>query len=66
MVDLKISVQQLIFSAASIGADAFTLSVYPASTPDLYGTAKNGVLADLLGDRCCCENCILRSLLWCW
>ena len=27
-----------ILRGTSIGADAFTLSVYPASTADLYGT----------------------------
>ena len=48
-VDLKISVQQRIsFSGASIGADAFTLSVYPASTPIYMELARNGVLADLM------------------
>ncbi len=33
----------------SIGADEFTLSVYPASTPIYMELAKNGVLADLIG-----------------
>ncbi len=33
---------------ASIGADAFTLSVYPASTPIYMELAKNGTLATLL------------------
>ncbi len=37
-----------ILRGASIGADAFTLSVYPASTPIYMELAKNGVLADLL------------------
>ena len=37
-----------ILKNASIGADAFTLSVYPASTPIYMELAKNGVLADLL------------------
>ena len=32
-----------------IGADEFTLSVYPASTPIYMELAKNGVLADLIG-----------------
>ena len=32
----------------SIGADEFTLSVYPASTPIYMELAKNGVLTDLL------------------
>ncbi len=32
-----------------IGSDAFTLSVYPASTPIYMELAKNGVLADLIG-----------------
>ena len=48
-MDLRISVLQRIFSdGTSIGADAFTLSVYPASTPIYMELAKNGVLADLL------------------
>lgn len=38
-----------ILRGSSIGADAFTLSVYPASTPIYMELAKNGVLADLLG-----------------
>lgn len=37
-----------ILQGASIGADRFTLSVYPASTPIYMELAKNGVLADLL------------------
>ena len=37
-----------ILRGASIGADAFTLKVYPASTPIYMELAKNGVLADLL------------------
>ncbi len=37
-----------ILKGASIGADAFTLSVYPASTPIYMELAKNGVLAELL------------------
>ena len=37
-----------ILRGASIGADAFTLSVYPASTPIYMELARNGVLADLL------------------
>ena len=37
-----------ILRGASIGADAFTLSVYPASTPIYMELAKNGVLADLM------------------
>ncbi|MBS6193993.1 MAG: hydratase [Clostridiales bacterium] len=38
-----------ILKGASIGADAFTLSVYPASTPIYMELAKNGALAALLG-----------------
>lgn len=38
-----------ILKGCSIGADAFTLSVYPASTPIYMELAKNGVLTDLLG-----------------
>ena len=37
-----------ILKGSSIGADAFTLSVYPASRPIYMELAKNGVLADLL------------------
>ena len=37
-----------ILKGKSIGADAFTLSVYPASTPLYMELAKNGVLAELL------------------
>ena len=37
-----------ILKGTSIGSDAFTLSVYPASTPIYMELAKNGVLADLL------------------
>ena len=37
-----------ILRGHSIGADAFTLSVYPASTPVYMELAKNGTLADLL------------------
>ena len=37
-----------ILKGSSIGSDAFTLSVYPASTPINMELAKNGVLADLL------------------
>ncbi len=37
-----------ILKGKSIGADAFTLSVYPASTPIYMELAKNGVLAELL------------------
>ncbi len=37
-----------ILRGASIGADRFTLSVYPASTPIYTELAKNGVLADLM------------------
>ena len=37
-----------ILKGASIGADEFTLSVYPASTPIYMELAKNGRLADLI------------------
>lgn len=37
-----------ILKGKSIGADAFTLSVYPASTPIYMELAKNGVLAGIL------------------
>ena len=37
-----------ILRGRSIGTDAFTLSIYPASTPIYMELAKNGVLADLM------------------
>ncbi len=37
-----------ILRGKSIGADEFTLSIYPASTPIYMEMAKNGVLADLM------------------
>lgn len=37
-----------ILRGTSTGSDAFTLSVYPASTPIYMELAKNGVLADLI------------------
>ncbi|MDO4345227.1 MAG: hydratase [Eubacteriales bacterium] len=37
-----------ILRGASIGADEFTLSIYPASTPIYMELAKNGRLADLM------------------
>ena len=37
-----------ILKGASIGSDAFALSVYPASTPIYVELAKNGVLAALM------------------
>lgn len=37
-----------ILKGSSIGADAFTLSIYPASTPIYMELARNGVLADLI------------------
>jgi len=38
-----------ILRGHNIGADEFTLSVYPASTPIYMELAKNGRLADLIG-----------------
>lgn len=38
-----------ILSGASIGADAFTLSVYPASMPVYMELVKNGAAAKLMG-----------------
>lgn len=38
-----------ILKGSNIGADEFTLSVYPASTPIYMELAKNGVLAELIG-----------------
>ena len=38
-----------ILKGRNIGHDAFTLSVYPASTPIYMELARNGVLAELIG-----------------
>ena len=38
-----------ILKGKNIGHDAFTLSVYPASTPIYMELAKNGVLTELIG-----------------
>ena len=38
-----------ILKGQYIGSDAFTLSVYPASTPIYMELAKNGILAELIG-----------------
>ena len=38
-----------ILKGKNIGHDAFTLSVYPASTPIYMELARNGVLAELIG-----------------
>ena len=54
-----------ILKGASIGADEFTLSVYPASTPIYMELAKNGKLADLMETGAIRENSILWSVLWC-
>ena len=40
-----------ILRGKSIGADEFTLSVYPASTPIYVELARNGRLADLMATR---------------
>ena len=53
-----------ILRGTSIGADAFTLSVYPASTPIYMELAKNGVLADLMATGAVVKNSILRTVLW--
>ena len=46
---MKISVrQQTLSKVTSIGADAFTFSVYPASTPIYMELVKNGAVADLM------------------
>lgn len=37
-----------IMKGSSIGSDAFTMSIYPASTPIYMELAKNGVLAELI------------------
>lgn len=55
-----------ILKGASIGADAFTLSVYPASTPIYMELAKNGTLATLIETGAIVKNSILRSVLWRW
>ena len=48
-----------IIRGRSIGADEFTLSVYPASTPIYMELAKNGVLADLI------ETCTIVKTAFC-
>ncbi len=49
VVDLKTYAQQQILSKGkSIGADEFTLSVYPASTPIYMELVKNGAAAALM------------------
>lgn len=45
-----------ILRGASIGADKFTLSVYPASTPIYTELARNGVLADLM-----CAGAVVKT-----
>ena len=45
----KICAAADILKGKNIGHDAFTLSVYPASTPIYMELAKNGVLAELIG-----------------
>ena len=51
-----------ILRGTSIGADAFTLSVYPASTPIYMELAKNGVLADLLETGAAVHASVLEIL----
>ena len=49
VADLKISVRQQTFLKEEyIGADEFTFSVYPASTPIYMELVKNGAIADLM------------------
>ena len=46
---MKISVMLLIFSRGKyIGADEFSLSVYPSSQPVFMELVKNGRIADLM------------------
>ena len=50
-----------ILKGSSIGCDAFTLSVYPASTPIYMELAKNGVLASLLETGAVVKTAFCRS-----
>ena len=52
-----------ILKGKSIGADEFTLSVYPASTPVYMELVKNGAVACSDGDRSDRKDCVLRTML---
>ncbi len=61
---MKISVLQQISSKAQhIGADEFTFSVYPASTPIYMELVKNGAVGRSYGSRNDREDSILRTVL---
>ena len=51
-----------IIKGHNIGSDAFTFSVYPASTPIYMELVKNGVVADLMEAGTVVKNSILRSV----
>ena len=54
-----------IIKGKSIGADEFTLSVYPASTPIYMELVKNGAAATLMESWCNRKDCFLWSMFWC-
>ena len=54
-----------ILKGRYIGADEFTLSVYPASMPVYMELIRNGCASDHLRDRCSHEDSLLRPLLRC-
>ena len=54
-----------IIKGKNIGADEFTFSVYPASTPIYMELVKNGAIADLMEAGTDCEDSILWTMLRC-
>ena len=52
-----------IIKGKNIGADEFTFSVYPASTPIYMELVKNGAIADLMEAGTDCEDSILWTVL---
>ena len=51
-----------IIKGHNIGSDAFTFSVYPASTPIYMELVKNGVVADLMEAGTVVKTAFLRSV----
>ena len=54
-----------ILENASIGPDAFTLSIYPASMPIYMELVKNGCAAKLLQTGAVLKTAFCGPLLWC-
>ena len=48
----------------TIGADEFSLSVYPASQPVFMELVKNGRVADLMAAGATGANRVLWTMLW--